>query len=128
LQERQKVTSGVKWEDIVGYSRLVQVGTRIYLTGTTATGENGNLVGLNDGYAQAVQCIRNIERALAQVGASLANVVRTRMYVTDIARWEEYGRAHKEFFDAVRPCATMLEVRGLIDPRMLIEIEVDAEL
>ncbi|MGC2658106.1 MAG: RidA family protein [Bryobacteraceae bacterium] len=128
MQERHKVTSGVKWEDIVGYSRLVQVGTRIYLTGTTATAENGNLVGLNDGYAQAVQCIRNIERALAQVGASLANVVRTRMYVTDIARWEEYGRAHKEFFDAVRPCATMLEVRGLIDPRMLIEIEVDAEL
>jgi enamine deaminase RidA (YjgF/YER057c/UK114 family) len=128
VQERQKISSGAKWEDIVGYSRLVRVDTRIYVTGTTATGENGILVGLNDGYAQAVQCIRNIERALARVGASLAHVVRTRMFVTDIARWEEYGRAHKEFFDEIRPCATMVEVRALIDPRMLIEIEVEAEL
>jgi enamine deaminase RidA (YjgF/YER057c/UK114 family) len=128
VQERQKISSGAKWEDIVGYSRLVRVDTRIYVTGTTATGENGSLVGLNDGYAQAVQCIRNIERALARAGASLAHVVRTRMFVTDIARWEEYGRAHKEFFDEIRPCATMVEVRALIDPRMLIEIEVEAEL
>jgi enamine deaminase RidA (YjgF/YER057c/UK114 family) len=128
MRERQKISSGVKWEDIVGYSRLVRVDTRIYITGTTAIGENGILVGLNDGYAQTVQCIRNIERALIQAGASLANVVRTRMFVTDIARWEEYGRAHKEFFDEIRPCATMVEVRALIDPRMLIEIEVEAEL
>jgi enamine deaminase RidA (YjgF/YER057c/UK114 family) len=128
VQQRQKISSGAKWEEIVGYSRLVRVDTRIYVTGTTATGENGNLVGLNDGYAQAVQCIRNVERALVQVGASLAHVVRTRMFVTDIARWEEYGRAHKEFFGEIRPCATMVEVRALIDPRMLIEIEVEAEL
>ncbi|HWF48835.1 MAG TPA: RidA family protein [Bryobacteraceae bacterium] len=128
MRERQKISSGVKWEDIVGYSRLVRVDMRIYITGTTAVGENGILVGLNDGYAQTVQCIRNIERALIQAGASLANVVRTRMFVTDIARWEEYGRAHKEFFDEIRPCATMVEVRALIDPRMLIEIEVEAEL
>lgn len=128
MQERQKIASGAKWEDVVGYSRLVRVGTRIYVTGTTATSENGTLVGLNDGYAQTVQCIRNIDRALVQAGASLAHVVRTRMFVTDIARWEEYGRAHKEFFDEIRPCATMVEVRALIDPRMLIEIEVEAEL
>ncbi|HEX4229015.1 MAG TPA: RidA family protein [Bryobacteraceae bacterium] len=128
MRERQKISSGAKWEDIVGYSRLVRVDTRIYITGTTATGANGSLVGLNDGYAQTVQCIRNIERALVQVGASLANIVRTRMFVTDIARWEEYARAHKEFFDEIRPCATMVEVRALIDPRMLIEIEVEAEL
>lgn len=128
MQERQKVSSGAKWEDIVGYSRLVRVGTRIYITGTTATGENGAIIGINDGYTQAVQCIRNIERALHQVGASLAHIVRTRMFVTDIARWEDYARAHKEFFDEIRPCATMVEVRALIDPRMLIEIEVEAEL
>jgi enamine deaminase RidA (YjgF/YER057c/UK114 family) len=128
MQERQKISSGAKWENIVGYSRLVRVDTRIYITGTTAIGENGNLAGLNDGYAQTVQCIRNIERALVQAGASLAHIVRTRMFVTDIARWEEYARAHKEFFDEIRPCATMVEVRALIDPRMLIEIEVEAEL
>jgi enamine deaminase RidA (YjgF/YER057c/UK114 family) len=128
MQERQKISSGAKWEDIVGYSRLVRVDTRIYVTGTTAIGQNGILVGLNDGYAQTVQCIRNVERALVQAGASLSHVVRTRMFVTDIARWEEYGRAHKEFFDQIRPCATMVEVRALIDPRMLIEIEVEAEL
>lgn len=128
MQERQKISSGAKWEDIVGYSRLVRIDTRIYVTGTTAIGENGILVGLNDGYAQTVQCIRNIERALVQAGASLAHIVRTRMFVTDIARWEEYARAHKEFFDEIRPCASMVEVRALIDARMLIEIEVEAEL
>jgi|ERR1700761_591656 len=127
-QNRQNISSGVKWEDIVGYSRAVRVGNRIYMTGTTATDEHGNIVGVDDGYRQAVQCIRNIERALKQAGATLANVVRTRMFVTDIRRWQEYGRAHREFFGDIRPCATMVEVRALIDPAMLIEIEVEAEL
>lgn len=127
-QDRQNISSGVKWEDIVGYSRAVRVGNRVYMTGTTATDEHGNIVGVNDGYAQAVQCIRNIERALEQAGATLRNVVRTRMFVTDISRWQEYGRAHREFFGEIRPCATMVEVRALIDPAMLIEIEVEAEL
>lgn len=128
MQDRQNISSGVKWEDIVGYSRAVRVGTRIYLTGTTATGEGGEIVGVNDGYAQTVQVIRNIERALKMAGATLANVVRTRMFVTDISRWQEYGRAHREFFGEIRPCATMVQVSALIDPRMLIEIEVEAEL
>lgn len=126
--DRQNFSSGVKWEDIVGYSRAVRVGTRIYLTGTTATDQSGNLVGDDDGYAQTVQAIRNIERVLKQAGATLDNVVRTRMFVTDITRWQEYGRAHFEFFGHIRPCATMVEVRALIDPKMLIEIEVEAEL
>jgi enamine deaminase RidA (YjgF/YER057c/UK114 family) len=126
--DRQNISSGVKWENIVGYSRAVRVRDRIYLTGTTATDESGNIVGLDDGYAQTVQVIRNIERALKQAGAALEHVVRTRMFVTDISRWEEYGRAHREFFGDIRPCATMIEVRALIDPRMLIEIEVEAEL
>jgi len=128
MADRQNISSSVKWEDIVGYSRAVRVGTRIYLTGTTATDDGGNIVGENDGYAQTVQVIRNIERALKQAGATLENVVRTRMFVTDIRRWQEYGQAHREFFGKIRPCATMVEVRALIDPRMLIEIEVEAEL
>jgi len=128
MQEREKFSSGVKWEDIVGYSRAVRVGSRIYVTGTTATDANGEIVGENDAYAQTVQVIRNIEKALAKAGAMLEHVVRTRMFVTDIKRWEEYGRAHGEFFGKIKPCATMVEVRALIDPRMLIEIEVDAEL
>jgi enamine deaminase RidA (YjgF/YER057c/UK114 family) len=127
LRERQNVSSGAKWEDLVGYSRAVRIGSRIYVSGTTATGENGELVGAGDGYAQAAQAIRNIEHALKQAGATLANVVRTRMFVTDISRWQEYGRAHQEFFGEIRPCATMVEVRALIDPQMLIEIEVEAE-
>jgi enamine deaminase RidA (YjgF/YER057c/UK114 family) len=127
-QDRQNISSGAKWEDIVGYSRAVRVGNRIYMTGTTAIDEHGDIVGPDDGYLQAVQCIRNVERALKQAGATLANVVRTRMFVTDISRWQEYGRAHHEFFDKIRPCATMVEVRALIDPAMLIEIEVEAEL
>lgn len=98
------------------------------MTGTTATDEQGAIVGIDDGYKQAVQCIQNIEHALKQAGATLANVVRTRMFVTDIGRWQEYGRAHREFFGNIRPCATMVEVRALIDPAMLIEIEVEAEL
>lgn len=126
--DRQNFSSGVKWEDIVGYSRAVRVGSRIYLTGTTATDENGEIVAADDAYLQTRQVIQNIERALQMAGATLQNVVRTRMFVTDISRWEEYGRAHREYFGAIRPCATMVEVSKLIDPRMLIEIEVDAEL
>lgn len=118
----------MKWESIVGYSRAVRVGTRIYVTGTTATDENGNIVGAGDAYAQTVQTIKNIERALKALDAGLENVVRTRMFVTDISRWEEYGRAHGEFFREIMPATTMVEVSKLIDPQMLIEIEADAEL
>jgi len=128
MKERRRYSSGTKWEPIVGYSRAVRVGDRIYVTGTTATDENGAIVGVDDGYAQTVQTIRNIEQALHALDASLKNVVRTRMFVTDISRWEEYGRAHGEFFREVMPATTMVEVSKLIDPRMLIEIEADAEL
>jgi enamine deaminase RidA (YjgF/YER057c/UK114 family) len=124
--EREYYSSGTKWEPIVGYSRAVRVGNQIFVTGTTATDENGRIVGVGDGYAQTVQIIRNIERALNALGASLKDVVRTRMFVTDISLWEEYGRAHGEFFREVKPCTTMVEVRKLIDDRMLIEIEADA--
>ena len=128
MRERQHYFSGTKWESIVGYSRAVKVGERIYVTGTTATNENGEIVGAGDAYTQTVQSIRNIERALKGLGASLENVVRTRMFVTDISRWEEYGRAHGEFFSKIKPCATMVEVSALVDSEMLIEIEVEAEL
>ena len=128
MQERQRFSSGVKWEDIVGYSRAIRVGDRIYVTGTTATDDTGAIVGEGDAYAQTVQVIRNIEKVLKKAGATLEHVVRTRMFVTDIQRWEEYGRAHGEFFGMIKPCATMVEVRALIDPRMLIEIEADAEM
>jgi enamine deaminase RidA (YjgF/YER057c/UK114 family) len=127
MNERQRYSSGVKWEEVVGYSRAVRVGERIYVTGTTATNDAGEIVGAGDAYAQTVQAIRNIERALKALGATLENVVRTRMFVTDIARWQEYGRAHAEFFSEIKPCATMVEVARLVDPAMLIEIEVEAE-
>ena len=128
MQEREKYSSNAKWEKIVGYSRAVKVGSRIYVTGTTATGENSEIVGIGDAYLQTVQVIKNIERALKALGATLENVVRTRMFVTDISRWEEYGKAHGEFFREIMPATTMVEVSGLIDVEMLIEIEVDAEL
>lgn len=128
MRERRRFSSGVKWESIVGYSRAVRVGERIYVTGTTATDENSEVVGPGDAYAQTVQTIKNIERALKALDAGLENVVRTRMFVTDISRWEEYGRAHGEFFREIMPATTMVEVSKLIDSRMLIEIEVDAEI
>ncbi len=128
MQERQRYSSGMKWESIVGYSRAVRVGNRIYVTGTTATDENGDVVGVGDAYAQTVQTIKNIERALQALGAGLEHIVRTRMFVTDISRWEEYGKAHGEFFREILPATTMVEVSKLIDPNMLIEIEADAEL
>lgn len=128
MTKRERISSGAKWEPIVGYSRAVRVGNRVYVTGTTALGEDGELVGLDDPYRQAVQCLKNIESALKRLGAGLEHIVRTRMFVTDISRWEEYGRAHGEFLRDVMPATTMVEVSALIDPQMLIEIEVDAEL
>ena len=128
MTPRERISSGAKWESIVGYSRAVKVGNRIYVTGTTALGTNGEIVGEDDAYEQAKQCLRNIESALERLGARLEHVVRTRMFVTDISRWEEYGRAHGEFFREIMPATTMVEVSRLIDPRMLIEIEADAEL
>ncbi|RYF91971.1 MAG: RidA family protein [Chitinophagaceae bacterium] len=126
--ERTNYSSGAKWESIVGYSRAVRIGNLVEVTGTVAVDDEGDVVGKDDAYKQTAFIIRKIEKVLIQAGASLKDIVRTRMFVTDISRWEEYGKAHGEFFKDVRPCTSMIEVKGLIDKEYLIEIEATAVL
>ena len=128
MKKRINISSGAKWEDIVGYSRAVRVGNMIEVAGTTAVDERGEIVGVNNPYEQTKYILAKIESALTEAGASMKDVVRTRMFVTDISKWEEIGKAHGEFFKEIKPAASMIEVKGLINPELLIEIEITAVL